>query len=141
MRLNSIRRWSLNKFVWLDHVLRIDPYDGLWAGPNVHLWRIDAVRRRQVVLSNISTGHVVELDASNIRQFDYGLHGMPEGADGAFELRSPVVLSGCNAFKSYEAYLMARRTRPQIFLPVTITSPIQLIQAVTLANRASLNGR
>ena len=121
MHLPTIKQKSLYRWVWLDDVRRIDPYDGLSAGPNVHLWQVEDVRRRQVVLFNLSTHHRVELDAHNIKQFDETAPDMPAEAAGVFVLRSPVVLSGSNAFKSMDAYLEARRTRPQIFLPVALT--------------------
>jgi hypothetical protein len=121
MKLATIQRKCLYKLVWLSDVRRIDPMDGSSAGPNVHLWQVRAVQKRRVVLSNLSTDHRVELDAQNIKQFDETAPDMPPGATGVFILRSPVILSGCNAFKSLEDYREARRTRPQIFLPVTLT--------------------
>lgn len=121
MRIATIKRKCLFRLVWLSDVRRIDPLDGLSAGPNVHLWQVMAVRQRRVVLSNLSTAHRVELDAYNIKQFDETAPDMPPGAMGAFVVRSPVILSGCNVFKSLDEYLEARRTRPQIFLPVGVT--------------------
>ena len=137
MNLSSIRRKCVGHDVWLDRVER-RAFDGSWAGDNVHLWRVDAVRRRKVVLSNLSTQHVVELDARNLKQFDERSADIPYGAIGAFVLRSAVVLSGCNAFKSVEDYLIARRTRPQIFLPVTIYSSHQMFVAVALSRFAAV---
>jgi hypothetical protein len=120
MRLKSIREKCVYRHVWLDDVRRIDPRNGLLAGPNIHLWFVEGVKRRQVVLLNESTHHRVELDAWNIRQFDESHPEMPAGAMGAFRMRSPVVLSGCNAFKSLEHFVLARTVRPKIFLPVSM---------------------
>lgn len=119
MNLAIIKRKGLNRPVWLSDILRIDPWDGLLADPNEHLWWGEEIRNGYVVLNNYSTGHRVELDARNIKQFDEAAPGMPDGAMGVFVLRSPVVLSGCNAFKSIKEYFEARKTRPQIFLPVS----------------------
>ncbi len=121
MRLAIIKRKCQYSLVWLSDVRRIDPATGLPAGRNVHLWQVETVRQRRVVLNNLSTGHRVELDAYNIKQFDQTAPNMPAGAVGAFVLRSPVIQSGCNAVKSLAEYLEARRTRPQIFLPGAMT--------------------
>jgi hypothetical protein len=137
VRLATVRLRSIHHRVWLDDVYRVDPVDGSRAGPNVHLWVVEGLKQRQILLFNESTHHRIALDARNIRQFDEQCPGMPPGAMGAFRLRSPVILSGCNAFKSLAEYRTARRTRPQIFLPVSVTSPEVLLEGMALARLAA----
>jgi hypothetical protein len=110
---------GLYKFVTLiPDPIRIDWERGVLP-PIEYLWQVEAVGGRGIQIRNISTDHRIELDGSLLKQYDGPRPSAPRDVHGHFVLRSQIVLSGCNVFRSLAAYSEARATRPQILMPVT----------------------
>ena len=118
MNLRQAKK-QLYTFVTLDpDPMRID-WEGQVLRPIEYLWQVVRVSRRRIHIRNISTDHEFPLDSGLLKQYDPPRSDAPYNVSGHYKLRSRIVLSGCNVFRSLEDYIEARATRPQILMPVT----------------------